>query len=156
MKKVLSAVAITLVFSGAAYAAGDAHRNTGCGLGNLLWENRADNSILFQAFQATTNGTSGSQTFGISSGTSNCQQPSKFVSSDKLINFVQANMDNLAKDIAQGKGETLDTFGELLGVPAEQSATFNAKLQNNFDKIFTSERIVVAEVIDNTLTVANN
>lgn len=156
MKKVISAVAMTLVLSGAAYAAADAHRNTGCGLGTLLWENRADNSILLQAFQATTNGTSGSQTFGISSGTSNCQQPSKFVSSDKLINFVQANMDNLAKDIAMGKGETLDTYGELLGVAPNQSVAFNSKLQNNFGRIFTSEHVVVAEVIDNTLTVINN
>lgn len=156
MKKVLSAVAMTLVLSGAAYAAGDAHRNTGCGLGTLLWESRADNSILLQAFQATTNGTSGSQTFGISSGTSNCQQPSKFVSSDKLINFVQANMDNLAKDVAMGKGETLDTYGELLGVAPAQSVAFNSKLQNNFGRIFTSEHVVVAEVIDNTLTVINN
>jgi len=142
--------------SGAAYAAGDAHRNTGCGLGTLLWESKADNSILFQAFQATTNGTSGSQTFGISSGTSNCQQPSKFVSSEKLINFVQANMDNLAKDIAMGKGETLDTFAELVGVNPADTARFNAKLQANFGKIFTSEHVVLAEVIDNALTVANS
>jgi len=156
MKKILSAVAISLVMSGAAYAAGDAHSNTGCGLGTLLWESRADNSMLFQAFQATTNGTSGSQTFGITSGTSNCQQPSKFVSSEKLINFVQANMDNLAKDMAMGKGETLDTFAELLGVAPEQTASFNAKMQSNFSKIFTSDAVVVANVIDNALTVANS
>lgn len=156
MKKVLFAAAITLVLSAAAHAAGDAHTNTGCGLGTMLWENKADNSILFQAFQATTNGTSGSQTFGISSGTSNCQQPSKFVQNDQLIKFVQANMDNLAKDIAMGKGETLDTFAELLGVTPAQSVSFNSKLQKNFNRIFTSENVVVAEVIDNALTVANN
>jgi hypothetical protein len=156
MKKVLFAVAICLAMSGAAQAAGDARSNTGCGLGTMLWENKADNSILFQAFQATTNGTSGSQTFGISSGTSNCQQPSKFVQSEKLINFVQGNLDNLAKDIAMGKGETLDTFAELLGVTPAQSVSFNAKLQANFGKIFTSEQVVLAEVIDNALTVANN
>jgi hypothetical protein len=156
MKKILSAVAISLVMTGAAYAAGDARSNTGCGLGTLLWENRADNSMLFQAFQATTNGTSGSQTFGITSGTSNCQQPSKFVSSEKLINFVQANMDNLAKDMAMGKGETLDTFAELLGVVPEQTASFNAKMQANFNRIFTSDAVVVANVIDNALTVANS
>jgi hypothetical protein len=155
MKKILFAVAISLVMSGAAYA-GDAHNNTGCGLGTLLWENKADGSTLFQAFQATTNGTSGSQTFGISSGTSNCQHPSEFVQSEQLINFVQANMDNLAKDIAMGKGEALDTFAELLGVTPAQSVAFNSKLQSNFSKIFTSQHVVVAEVIDNALTVANN
>jgi hypothetical protein len=155
MKKILIA-AMTVVMSSAAFAAGTARNNVGCGLGTMLWENKADNSSLFQAFQATTNGTSGAQTFGISSGTSQCDQPSKFVRNEKLILFVQANMDNLAKDIAMGKGETLDTFGEMLGVAPAQTAAFNAKLQANFGKIFTSEHVVVAEVIDNALTVANN
>jgi hypothetical protein len=65
-------------------------------------------------------------------------------------------MDNLAQDIAMGKGESLDTFAELLGITADQSAAFNAKLQANFGKIFTSEHVVLAEVIDNAVTVANN
>jgi hypothetical protein len=156
MKSLLFTLAISVALSGAAYAAGDARSNTGCGLGTMLWEGRADNSTLFQAFQATTNGTSGSQTFGITSGTSECRQPSKFVQSEKLINFVQANMDNLAKDIAMGKGETLDTFSELLGVTPQQAAALNLKLQSNFGKIFTSEHVVVAEVIDNALTVLNS
>jgi opacity protein-like surface antigen len=156
MKKLLLGLVLSVVMSGTAFAAGDARKNTGCGLGTLLWENKADDSILFQAFQATTNGTSGNQTFGISSGTSECQQPSKFVQNEKLILFVQANMDNLAKDIAMGKGETLDTFAEMLGVAHGQSVAFNAKLQANFNKIFTSENVVLAEVIDNAVTVANN
>src|SRR5690242_20647509 len=110
MKKILMAAALTVCMTSGAFAAGNAHNNVGCGLGTLIWEGRANNSSLLQAFQATTNGTSGSQTFGVTSGTSECQQPSRFVQNDKLIHFVQANMDNLAKDIAMGKGETLDTF----------------------------------------------
>lgn len=156
MRKILLAAALTVVMSSTAFAAANARNNVGCGLGTMLWENKADNSTLFQAFQATTNGTSGAQTFGISSGTSQCQQPSKFVQNEKLIHFVQANMDNLAKDIAMGKGETLDTFAEMLGVAPAQTVAFNSKLQANFGKIFTSENVVLAEVIDNTMTVANN
>ena len=155
MKKILMAVAVTALMSSTAFA-GTARNNVGCGLGTMLWENKADNSSLFQAFQATTNGTSGAQTFGITSGTSECQEPSKFVQSEKLIKFVQANMDNLAKDISVGRGETLDTFAELVGVAPMQTAAFNSKLQANFGKIFTSEQIVLSEVIDNALTVANN
>ena len=155
MKKVLLGLALSIAVTGSALA-GQAATNTGCGLGTVLWENKADNSILFQALQATTNGTSGNQTFGISSGTSNCQQPSKIAQNEKLNLFVQANMDNLAQDIAMGKGESLDTFAELLGISADQSAAFNAKLQANFGKIFTSENVVLAEVIDNAVTVTNN
>lgn len=155
MKKVLLGLALSVVVTGSAFA-GQAHDNTGCGLGTLLWENKADNSIVFQAFQATTNGTSGTQTFGVTSGTSNCQKPSKVVQNEKLINFVQANMDNLAQDIAMGKGESLDTFAEMLGVAPGQNAAFNAKLQANFGKIFTSEHVVLAEVIDNAVAIASN
>ncbi len=155
MKKVLLGLALSVVVTGTAFA-GQAASNTGCGLGTVIWENKADNSVIFQALQATTNGTSGNQTFGITSGTSNCQKPSKIAQNEKLINFVQANMDNLAQDIAMGKGESLDTFAEMLGVTPAQSAAFNAKLQSNFGKIFTSEHVVLAEVIDNAVTVANN
>ena len=155
MKKILLGLALSVIVTGSAFA-GQAQTNVGCGLGTLLWENKADNSILFQVLQATTNGTSGNQTFGITSGTSNCQKPSKIAQNEKLINFVQANMDNLAQDIAMGKGESLDTFAEMLGVAPGQNAAFNAKLQANFGKIFTSENVVMAEVIDNAVTVANN
>ena len=156
MKKVLMAFALTLVITGSAFAAGQAHTNVGCGLGTLLFENKADNSIILQALQATTNGTSGNQTFGISSGTSECQQPSKIVQNEKLNQFVRANMDNLAKDIAMGKGETLDTFVEMMGVPPTESEAYKAKLQVSFNKIFTSDKIVMAEVIDNVATVTGN
>lgn len=155
MKKVLLGLALSVVITGSAFA-GQAQNNVGCGLGTMLWEGKADNSILFQIFQATTNGTSANQTFGITSGTSNCQKPARIAQNEKLINFVQANMDNLAQDIAMGKGESLDTFAEMLGVAPGQNAAFNAKLQANFGKIFTSENVVLAEVIDNAVTVANN
>lgn len=155
MKKILLGLALSVAITGSAFA-GTAASNTGCGLGTVLWENKADNSILFQAFQATTNGTSGNQTFGITSGTLNCKKPASFAQNEKLINFVQANMDKLAQDIAMGKGESLETFAEMLGVAPGQNAAFNAKLQSNFGKIFTSENVVLAEVIDNAVTVASN
>lgn len=155
MKKIVMGCALSLVLSGTAFA-GMAAQNTGCGLGTMLWQNKADSSMLFQAFQATTNGSFGNQTFGITSGTLNCQQPAKFVQNERLMHFVQSNMDNLAKDMAMGKGETLNTFGEMLGVAPWQQASFNTKVQANFSKIFTSEKVVLAEVIDNTITVFNN
>jgi hypothetical protein len=64
-------------------------------------------------------------------------------------------MDALALEIAQGKGETLDAFAELLQVPAENRAEFAALLQENFDQVFTSEKVVMADVLDNVVTVTN-
>ena len=155
MKKVLAGFALTLLASNVAFAA-QAHTNTGCGLGTMLFQNKADNSIVLQVLQSTTNGSTGTQTFGISSGTSDCQQPSNIVQNEKLNHFVRSNMDNLAKEIAMGKGETLDTFVEMLGVTPAQSDAYKANLQANFGKIFTSDQVVLAEVIDNAVAVSKN
>jgi len=150
MKKLLLAAALTMISAGTVYA--DA--NTGCGLGSLLWAGKA-NTTVSQAFQATTNGTFGNQTFGITTGTLGCSTPAKFVKSEELNRFVKSNIDNLATDIARGHGENLDAFAELLQVPVEKRAEFAAKLQSNFAKVFTSDQVVLAEVIDNTITVTN-
>ncbi len=139
----------------AAGGAGSARTNTGCGLGTTLFKNNNDNSILLQAFQATTNGTFGTQTFGITSGTSECSTPATFVKNDRLNEFMLANMDNLAKEIAMGKGETLEAFAELLQIPAEKRPEFYQKLQANFAKIFTSEDVQFAKVADNVVTVTS-
>jgi hypothetical protein len=150
------ALMLVLVVS-AAYAAnasGEAHKNTGCGLGTLLFQNNADNSTILQSLQATTNDVFGNQTFGITSGTSECQQPSKFAKNDRLNEFMLANMDNLAKEIAMGKGETLEAFAELLQVPANKRPEFYQKLQSNFAKIFTSENVQLGKVVDNVVTVS--
>jgi len=157
MKKVLAVAVVFVLVAFAvssAFAAGQANQNTGCGLGNLAWQGKADNSTLFQAFQSTTNGTFASQTFGITSGTSNCTQPAKFVKNERLNEFVVANMDNLAKDIARGNGETLEAFADLMQVPAEQRAEFYHNLQTSFAKIFTSQDVVLANVVDNVATVS--
>ncbi len=151
---VVAVVTVSLVFVGAAFAAGQAKQNTGCGLGSMLFENNADDKVLLQTFQATTNGIYGNQTFGITTGTSGCQQPKNFVSNQQLNEFMVANMDNLARDIAQGRGETLDAFAELLGVPAEKRPEFYSQLQSGFSRIFTSPGVQMASVMDNISTVS--
>ncbi len=153
---VIAVVAVSLVFVGSVFAAagGQAHMNTGCGLGTMLFQNNADGKTLLQTFQATTNGIYGNQTFGITTGTSDCQQPKNFVSNEQLKEFMVANMDNLARDIAQGRGETLDAFAELMGVPADKRPEFYAQLQAGFAKIFTSSNVQMASVADNIATVS--
>ena len=155
MKKVVViAVAFSLMLVGSAFAAGQAKSNTGCGLGTLLFKNNADNSIVLQTFQATTNGIYGNQTFGITTGTSDCAQPKNFVSNERMNEFMVANMDNLARDIAQGRGETLDALAELMGVPAEKRPEFYSQLQSGFTRIFTSSNVQMASVMDNIAAVS--
>ncbi len=153
---VLSVMLVSSAFAAAKGGSGKARKNVGCGLGTMLFQNNADESSLLQAFQATTNSTSGNQTFGVTTGTSECDQPSAFVKNDRLNEFVVANMDNLAKEIAMGRGETLDAFAELLQIPTEKRAEFYQKMQTNFAKIFTSENVVLANVVDNAAAVSKN
>ncbi len=163
MKKLLAVAVLSIMYVfvvGSAFAAakesGMAHQNVGCGLGTMLFQNNADQSSLLQAFQATTNGTFGTQTFGVTSGTSECKQPTKFVSNERLNEFVVANMDNLAKDIAMGRGETLDAFADLMQVPIEKRPEFYQNLQASFAKIFPSENVVLANVVDNVADVSSS
>jgi len=129
-------------------AAGQAERNTGCGLGSLLWEGKADGSVVSQSFQATTNGTFGNQTFGITSGTSGCEQPANIIKNDRALAFTADNMDMLARDIASGQGESLETLAELLEVPAAKRSALYANLQFNFDQIFVTGDESAGVVLD--------
>jgi len=141
MKKILTLA----VISATTLLAGP---NTGCGLGNAVI--KTQDSVLMQVFAATTNGTSGNQTFGITSGTSGCAKPAKFVSNDKANEFVAGNMDALALDISNGQGEALTTLATLLNVSNDD--VFASTLQANFDKIYTSSNVSSADVIDNIVS----
>lgn len=142
MKKILISTLATLALSSSVYAA--ANTNTGCGLGSLIIKDQS--TVVMQVLAATTNGTSGNQTFGISSGTLNCSQPSTVASNDKLNKFVADNMDELALDISAGQGETLSTVATLLNV--KDVSSFNAKLKANFSNIYANENVNSAKVID--------
>lgn len=150
MKRTLGIVALILAFASTAFAAdmGMARNNTGCGLGTVLFKGSANDSSLLQAFQATTNGTSGNQTFGITSGTSECSQPKKFARNERLNEFVFANLDALAKDIAQGRGESVRTLAELLQIAPEKREAFYRNLQIHFAEIFPRENVEYAQVVD--------
>jgi hypothetical protein len=147
MKKILvSTVAVLALASGAFAAVND---QTGCGLGSQIIKD--DSSALMLALQATTNGTSANQTFGITSGTSGCKK-AKLVMNERAQEFVASNMDQLAKEIAIGQGESIDTLAELLNV--EDKVAFATALQTNYNSIYTSERVEMSDVLDNISTVA--
>ncbi len=147
MRKAFVLLAACLLAAPSAFA-GNAKANTGCGLGTMLFGDAADDSILLQSFAVTTNGTFGNQTFGITSGTSECERPSSFVKNEKLEKFVLANLDNLARDIARGGGETLTALADLMGVPAAEREAFYRTLQANFDAIFPATDVGYAHVVD--------
>jgi hypothetical protein len=122
-------------------------KNTGCGLGTLIM--KGNEGLLFQVLAVTTNGTCGNQTFGITSGTLDCEKPARFASNERLNTYVADNMDNLAKDIARGQGEYLNTLAVLMEVPEDARTDFYLKLQNNFSQIYPSSNVSSVEVVNN-------
>ena len=147
MKKVLLiGLVVAFMATGLAYA--DSPKdNCGCGWGTMLFEGKS--GLVFQVLAATTNGTFGNQTFGITSGTAECEKAPSFASNEPLNRFVADNMDNLARDIAMGQGEYLDTLAALMEVPVEDRDEFSVTLQTHFSEIFPAESITHVDVIEN-------
>ncbi|KII75611.1 DUF3015 domain-containing protein [Vibrio renipiscarius] len=148
MKKLLAvaALAATLPLSNVAMADAD----IGCGLGTMVFDGKSGK--VFKILGATTNGTSGNQTFGISFGTLGCDGNGTINSAQKLALFIDGNMDNLARDIAKGEGETLATLSEVWGVQASDKEAFNELAQENFAEVFKSENVTSEEVFANLNT----
>lgn len=142
MKKVLALLLLTgLAWAGAA-AAKD---STGCGLGSMIFDGKT--GVFPQILAVTTNGSSGNQTFGISSGTLGCDQNGTINSSVKLSMFTGSNMESLAQDMSRGHGESLATMADIMGIQPQDRAEFYALTQKNFARIFPSDKTTAEHVI---------
>ncbi len=143
------AVVASLLIAGTAAAAdtglkgSGAYGTAGCGLGSMIFGNQQG---AIQIFAATTNGTFASQTFGITTGTSNCG-PSLVAQGTR--NFVNANREALAKDMSRGQGETIGALTWLTG--CRDSSAVGAKLQSSYGTIITSDQATSDEIADKLL-----
>ena len=103
----------------------------GCGLGSLAFENKPGG---VQVFAATTNNLTWTNTFGMTSGTSNCG-PSVFASGTR--NFVEANREMVAKDISRGQGEAIGALTQINACASSRAV--GSALQQRFKEIFPSQ-----------------
>jgi len=138
MKKTPVLLFLAAVFS-SGVAMADGYGTAGCGLGSIVFGNK---SGIIQIFAATTNGTSASQTFGITSGTSNCKDTDAGKASAKA--FIEANREALAKEIARGKGESIKNLATIAG--CSDSAAVGSHLKKNFKQIFPSQSASTTDV----------
>ncbi len=115
----------------------------GCGLGSMAFGNQPG---AIQILAATTNGLFGTQTFGITSGTSNCG-PGAMASGTR--NFVEANREALAKDMSRGQGETIGALTWMAG--CSNSRAVGAALQQRYSTIIPSEKASSQEIADKLL-----
>jgi hypothetical protein len=158
MKKVALTVVAFVVLVGSAHAAGSGapryrsagsasrsagygsagYGTAGCGLGSIVFEGKTG---MVQIFAGTTNATLGTQTFGISSGTSNCGGGG---AAPSVNSYIEVNREALANDIARGKGETLNGLSQLVG--CEDDAKVGPVLQKNYERIFPGKQVSAAEI----------
>lgn len=146
MRRILVAAVFAVLFSSSQAFAEAAYGAAGCGLGSLAFGKQPG---MVQVLAATTNGLFGTQTFGISTGTSNCQT-APGVAGAKV--FIEGNREALAKDISRGQGETLKNLSSLAG--CADTKAVGAALQKNFQVIFpeaTTPSEAVADAIIATL-----
>jgi Protein of unknown function (DUF3015) len=149
--RLISAVALTAALVAfPAHAVDDATRAAikgkgtygaaGCGLGSMAF---GDQPGAVQVLAATTNGFLGSQTFGITTGTSNCGPGAM---AEGTRNLVETNRVALAKEVSRGTGETIGALAVINR--CEDSAAVGAALQARFKGIFPSDQASTDEVTE--------
>lgn len=125
---------ITVLLSSSLYAqqkAGVVNRGygqAGCGLGSIVFGSQKG---PVQILGATLNLT-GMQTFAMTSGTSNC----KAVFGRDATDFIDANRMTLAKEMAKGEGETLDSLATIYRCKNADAAS--EALKSNYQEIFSN------------------
>ncbi len=144
MKKLImtGALVLSLVsFSGSAFAAG--FGDAGCGLGSIVFGNQQGG---VQVLASTTNGT-GIQTFGITTGTSNCNPAGLVKLEMEREEFAEKNYPTLVKEMAMGEGENLETLASLYGCSQDSHADFGSLVQENFSNIVKSDSTTSQEML---------
>ncbi len=103
---------------------------SGCGFGSQLLKYKKGKP--WNIIAATLNQSTGSQTLGMSSGTSGCKIDKN--SPVVKIDYIQNNKIALANDLARGEGENLSNLLFLYDCKNDHKA--KSLLKKNFSKIF--------------------
>lgn len=87
---------------------GQGYGMAGCGMGSVVFGQKPG---MIQIFAGSTNHIGSNQSFGLSSGTSNCGEDQKQAATHK---FIQINRVALEKDVVRGEGESIAALGQIL------------------------------------------
>jgi hypothetical protein len=124
MRKLL--IAIAFLGLGTAQAAGS-YGVAGCGLGSLAFKNEAG---PVQILAATLNGT-GVQTFGITTGTSNCNDGANLIKA-----YIETNHEAIKTAAARGHGEALVGLAKVYN--CHNTEALSTALRANYKNVFNS------------------
>ncbi len=147
MKQKFFFISLAILFSCANLLAD----NVGAGLGRVLMGGNSDKMSEFMA--TSSNHSCANQYCAITSGTSGYQKGAVIGYNDAQ-QYLEENMDLVARDMARGEGEYLETFIELMELDNKQA--MKLKLRQNFDRIYTHKDITSGEVITNIIKIEEN
>ena len=119
--------------------------DVGCGLGSMVWAGQS--GIVPKVLAATTNGTLGNQTFGITTGTLGCKSDGVITSRARISMFMGTNSERVARDMSVGHGEALNVLANLMNIKTEDQAAFLQVSKANFGKIFAPENQTAGQVL---------
>lgn len=115
----------------------------GCGVGAMIFKGQS--GVGPHVLAATTNGTFGNQTFGMTTGTLGCNTNQAVQS---MAMYMDSNVDKIARDMSRGQGENLDTLAVLLNIEPSDRDAFRSLLQDNFAAIFPSSDTTSGEAVE--------
>lgn len=141
-------ISILVLLVGTVASAEHHFGDAGCGLGSVVMGSDG-NQIL-----AATSNAVGMQTFGISTGSSNCKDAGVVNASHQVPMYIEVNRFVLAKEAAKGSGEILYGLAQLMNCNTQK---FSQTLKSNYNQIFVDSGMQPA-AIEATInqTISNN
>ncbi len=142
MNKTITVLVVSAAMAVSSLAMAGEYGMAGCGLGAIVMGPDGG-----QTSAATTNGSFGSQLFGITSGTSECIDADTAASLDQEA-FLLHNYASISKDAAGGEGQYLAAFATVLGCSAEAQPAFFSMSKRQHAELFTGQapRVVLQQV----------
>jgi hypothetical protein len=122
-----------------------ADQDTGCGVGTMVWAGQS--GVLPKILAVTTNASTWNQLFGITSGTLGCESDGVISSRAKLGMYTGSNVENLARDMSVGHGDSLNVVADLMGIKEQDKSHFFEATKANFSKIFAPENKTSGQIL---------
>ncbi|WP_344795121.1 DUF3015 domain-containing protein [Litoribacillus peritrichatus] len=146
-RSLLAAGLLAASFSASAVVPG----GDSCGWGNMLFEGQS--GLPMHVVASTTNGTSGNASFGMTSGTNGCSANGTLTYGGQPMIDLSSIMDEFSEDVARGHGDALRTVAVALNIEAQDRATFDAVMHENFAVIFPNENVTSDQAMSAVLEV---
>lgn len=141
-------IAMTVLLASSGLATAAAPGGPGCGWGNMLFQGQS--GLGPHLFAATTNGTSGNASFGLTFGTNGCDAGAVLTYDGKAMVDLSGVLDDFSEDVAMGNGEAINAVAGMYGI--EDSAdveAFASLTHNNFETLFPSADVTAEQVSKN-------